>query len=276
MFSGVTLFTGTQATVTVRSASSAHGIVFRRVDLPRSQPIPADVAHVVPEARRTVLSADPRDPAAASVQTVEHLLSALAGLGITDAQIDVNGPEIPVLDGSAKEFVEGVARAGIAELQGKCRVVRVTKSLRIEERGGEIEALPSEEPGLSLEYHLDYGAGSPLPTQSCTIRVPMGGVVQGYEKEIAPARTFCLLEEAQAMRKMGLFKHLEPSQMLVIGPEGPIENTYRFPDEPARHKLLDLLGDISLCGRAVQGRIVAHRSGHSLNHLMAKALMEIL
>lgn len=273
---------------------------------------PATAAFLIPERRRTVLGPG-QDQAAAivltgdqlaavspqlarsgprpgspqaqtpdsrpAVQTVEHLLSALAGMGVTDALCVMDGPEIPIGDGSAAPFVEMIRRAGTCPARtdptNAPSTAFVTGLLRVQEGDGVIEAYPSAEPGLSLTYELDYGAGAPIPPQTASLHWTPGTGVAGYAEQIATARTFCLLEEAVAMRKMGLFTSFEPSDLLVIGPSGPIDNAYRFPNEPARHKLLDLLGDLVLAGRPPQARIVARRAGHALNHQMARALASL-
>lgn len=288
---GITLFTGVEAAISIEPAPAGHALVFVRTDHADHRPIPALVSHVVPESRRTVLSSDPRSRDAATVQTVEHLMSALAGLGITDALIRVTGPEIPLGDGSAAIFVEAVLNAGLRELPGAGPApIIVTRPLRI--AGGPDSAAPLIEafphpphpphspPGLSLEYRLEYPA-QPIPwaahlAQSATLDLSPAttGAPATYARDIAPARTFSLAPEAQALRAAGLFGHLSPDHMLVIGEHGPVQNSYRFPNELARHKLLDLLGDLALVGRPIQGRIVASRSGHAQNHEMARLLTE--
>lgn len=279
-FEGVTLFTGVRAALAVHPAAAHHGLRFRRADLPGSPAIPATHAHVVPESRRTVLSADPADPKAPTVQTVEHLLSALAGLGITDALVELHGPEVPIADGSAAPFVDALTAAGVAEFaRADARVATVAEPIVLDDAKTRIEALPlapGDEPGLHLTYRLDYGPGAPIPAQEASLVLPLGAPARGYAAGVAPARTFCLAQEAQAMRQMGLFTHLSPRDMLVIGPEGPVDNAYRFPDEPARHKLLDLLGDLALSGVPVSGRVVATRTGHAHNHAMAKRLAALI
>jgi UDP-3-O-acyl N-acetylglucosamine deacetylase len=273
-FRGITLFTGVQSRVTVKPAAAGSGIGFLRIDLPAHRPIPARVGHVVPETRRTVLALDPQDRASPSVQTVEHVMSALAGLGVTDALVEVEGPELPIGDGSALPFVEMLQAAGLAELGGAALgPIVVRERMEIEDgRGGKIVAEPREGEGLELVYHLDYGPGAPLPAQSARFVSRPGE--DDYAAAIAPARTFSTLDEAKAMRKMGLFAHLTAAEMLVIGPEGPVENAYRFSDEPARHKVLDMLGDLALAGggRPIRGRVTAWRTGHALNHAMAGRL----
>jgi UDP-3-O-acyl N-acetylglucosamine deacetylase len=284
----VTLFTATHSSLIIRPAPGGHGIVFRRTDLPDQPRIPAIITHLIPESRHTVLAADPSDraaagsPAGAVVHTVEHILSALAAMGVTDALLDLHGPEVPIGDGSAALFTDAIAEAGVRELPAMPGTapapIRVRERIEVADRSAMIEVLPPVGPGdcLELEYRLDYGASSPIPAQRavCRLTHTAGADAAGYRREVAPARTFCLLEEAQAMQKMGLFRHLSPSDMLVIGEDGrPIDNELRFADEPARHKLLDLIGDLALAGRPIIGRVIASRSGHALNHEAARRLL---
>jgi len=284
---GITLFTGVQSGVIIKPADRGNGITFSRADMGGHTPIPASVDHVIPETRRTVLAVNVNDASAAdkgsvSVQTVEHIMSALAGLGITDAIVEVDGPELPIADGSALPFVEAIVAAGIMNLGGgvvEPIVIREPIEI-IDPRGvaaGRIVAEPGDATGLELIYHLDYGSAAPLPAQTARFVSTPGS--DAYAAAVAPARTFSTLDEAQAMRKMGLFGHLTATEMLVIGPDGPVENAYRFSDEPARHKLLDMLGDLALAGggvgRPIRGRITAWRSGHALNHAMARRLAEM-
>ena len=259
------------AHITSAPAAPGAGIAFVRSDLANHPPIAAVAARVVPESRRTVLALNQADRAGPSVQTVEHLMSALAGLGITDAIVEVSAPELPIGDGSSRLFVEAIRAAGLADLDGDLDPIIVTERIEMEDgRGGRIAAEPRQEPGLELVYHLDYGPGAPLPAQTARFTSLPGN--DDYSAAIAPARTFSTADEVIMLRKMGLFGHLTASEMLVIGPGGPIDNAYRFSDEPARHKVLDMLGDLALAGRPIRGRVTAWKSGHSLNHSMAARL----
>lgn len=283
---GLSLFTGARTSLRLLPAPATSPIVFRRTDLPATPEIHAHVSRVIPESRRTVLSLNPADPLAPTVQTVEHVLSALAGLGITSAILELHGPEVPIGDGSAQPFVDAILRAGgpspahISHTDPTTDLslpVAVRSPFFIENNGGRIDALPSSRPGLFLEYHLEYPPDSGIPPQSATLDLPESGPWPAplYVREIAPARTFSLLAEAQAARAAGMFAHLEPKDSLVIGPSGPIDNALRFANEPARHKLLDLLGDLSLAGRPIHARIVAQKTGHAHNHAMAQALSRL-
>lgn len=273
---GATLFTGASTTITIRRPDAdLSGIFFQRMDLASRPLIPARHANLFPEPRRTVLQAA---GTATRVETVEHVLSALAGLGITDAILEIDGAEVPVGDGSAKPFVDAILGAGLLDLDPlhsngtDPTPIMIRVPAVFGDSSGNIEVFPTGVPGLELVYKLDYGTDSPIPAQEASLFLPPSRSNGEYSAQIAPARTFCLLAEAQAMRKMGLFAHLEPRDLLVIGEHGPIDNAFRFENEPARHKLLDLLGDLSLTGRPIWGRIVASKSGHSLNHSVAAAL----
>jgi UDP-3-O-[3-hydroxymyristoyl] N-acetylglucosamine deacetylase/3-hydroxyacyl-[acyl-carrier-protein] dehydratase len=254
------------AEVRIRPAEADSGIVFVRCDLSPEVRIPADADHAVPRARRTALKSGE-----ASIDTVEHCLSALAGLGVDNALVEVHGPELPCGDGSAMLFVDAILEAGLAEQSAPRRVFRIREPIVIEEGPTMIAALPSEAPGLRVCYELDYGDHSDRIRRQ-TMSFDPG--LADYRREIAPARTYSLKEEAESLQAAGLGTHLSPKDVLVIGPQGPIDNAFRFPDEPARHKVLDALGDLSLVGRPLQGRILAVRSGHALNRRLALRIRE--
>ncbi len=260
---GVGLFSGVASRVTIRPSGPDEGIVFRRVDLPGSPTVPARVEFVADRPRRTALARGE-----AVVETVEHCLAALAGLGVDNAVIDVEGPEVPAGDGSAAPFADAVMAAGLVEQDAPRRVLSISSPVTVREGDASITALPSEEGSTEMVYVMDHGSGSTIPAQAHTYVLTPAS----FMEQIAPARTFSTQAEAEAMWQRGLFRHLTPRDMLVIGPSGPIENAYRFQDEPVRHKLLDLLGDLALTGRPIRGRIIAVRSGHSLNHRMAREL----
>lgn len=268
------LFTSGAAEAVMLPAPPGTGIRFRRADLPGSEPIPAVPASLVRDtrafglalpvpARNTVLAAGERGPV---VITVEHVLSALAGMGVTDALIEVSGPELPIGDGSAAPFARALEAAGVVEHGSPIEPIAPGTEILVGDPGGpHVVARPSAV--CRYRYELDYGAHSALR--------PHGAEWEhgpDYARAVAPARTFCLQEEAEAMRAAGLFRHLTTRDMLVVGPRGPIDNTYLFEDEPARHKLLDLIGDLALAGRPLRAEVIARRSGHALNHEMARRL----
>lgn len=260
------LFTGTPVTVTMHPAGADEGIRFRRIDLEGQPIIAARIDHVVDRPRRTTLQVGE-----VTIETVEHCLSALAGMGVDNAMIDLDGPELPMGDGSAGEFVSAIGDAGIVDLDAPRRPLIITEPITVRDGDAMVAALPSDASESEMMYVLDYGPESVIHRQIHTFDV----CPSIYIEQIAPARTFSTRVEAEAMWERGMFQHLTPKDMLVIGESGPIENSYRFDNEPVRHKVLDLIGDLSLLGRPLQGRIVAVRSGHALNHKMARSLLEV-
>jgi UDP-3-O-acyl N-acetylglucosamine deacetylase len=263
------LFTGRPVSAAFLPAPAGTGILFRRTDLPNSAAIPGTIASLAVQppgipARNTALGVG-----SAGVLTIEHALSALSGLGISDVIIELDGPELPIGDGSAAIFTEALWAAGLRYAAQDVAPLTISGEVTVEGAGGaRITARPRSVAGCSYTYELDYGGGGVIAAQSATFDTARGD----YRADIAPARTFCTLAEAQAMQKAGLFKDLTPRDLLVIGDAGPIDNAYLFENEPARHKVLDLIGDVSLVGRPLQLDIVAHRSGHALNHQLARAL----
>ncbi len=262
---GMGLFTGAPVSATIRPADEGHGITFVRSDLEGSPQIAARVEHVIERPRRTTLKRGE-----IAIEMVEHCMAALVGTGIDNCIVEVDGPELPAGDGSAMLFVEAIDRVGRIEQSAPRNYLVVDTPITVREGDSTMAALPIDSQSLELLYVLDYGEGSPIRRQvhSATL------TGEEFRSGIAPARTFSTEQEAMAMRAKGLFAHLTAKDMLVLGPGGPIDNTLRFDDEPVRHKVLDLLGDIHLAGRPILGRIVAHRAGHKLNHKLARELVE--
>lgn len=293
---GKGLLLGEDATVSIEPAPVNHGIVFERIDCSPPVRIPALATNIVLRARRTTLKVD--TPAGALVETVEHCMSALAGLRIDNALIRIHGPELPCGDGSAAPFVEPILEAGIVEQDAPRKTYRITEPIVVEEGDAMLAAFPSEEDGLKLIFDLDYGDNShriKRQTQSFLLNgyegsrhlreqvtgdrehdtaVPCPLSPIPYVEQIARARTYSLKEEAQQLWDSGMCQHLTPRDVLVIGEDGPIDNEYRFDNEPVRHKIVDLLGDLYLVGCEVHGRFVAYKSGHELNRRMCLKIME--
>lgn len=265
--SGRGLFRGEPVECTMLPAPIDHGIIFERIDVDPPVQIQATISNVTPRARRTTLKVGDT-----TVETVEHCLAALAGLGVDNAIIRLSGPELPCGDGSAMPFVEAIQKAGLARQDATRRYCTITEPITVEEGDAMIVALPGQSRDLQVLYDLDYRQDDRIPRQLHAFRLPSDDFVS----ELAPARTFSLVHEAEALWERGMCKHLTPRDVLVIGDEGPIDNSYRFENEPVRHKVLDVVGDLSLLGRPIHGRIVAYRSGHSLNHQMVYRLLEKL
>ncbi|HMN96179.1 MAG TPA: UDP-3-O-acyl-N-acetylglucosamine deacetylase [Phycisphaerales bacterium] len=267
---GKGLLLGEEAVVTFVPAPPDHGIAFERTDLPVPVRIPALVTNVTPRARRTTLKSGE-----ATIETVEHCMSALAGLRIDNVLIRIHGPELPCGDGSAWPFVDALLDAGIVEQDAVRRVFRLEEPIVVEENGAMLAALPhgseAGSDGMQVMFDLDYGPNATRIRRQVHAFAFENG---SYVEEIARARTYSLKEEAQALWDRGLCRHLTPSEILVIGEEGPIDNAYRYDNEPVRHKVLDMLGDLYLVGCEVQCRLVAHRSGHALNRRMGLRIVE--
>lgn len=215
-------------------------------------------------ARRTMLTLGPL-----AVQTTEHLFAALAGLAIDNIVVETDGEELPGLDGSSKNYVELIKRAGIVEQDAQRRFFKTDKVIWCEKGDGFLSIFPSEE--FRITYTLSY-ANAGIGNQFFSIAIDE----KNFESEIAPARTFCAEEEALALLKMGLGKGATHENTLVIGAAGPVNTTLRFPDEPVRHKILDLVGDLYILGMPLKGHVVAIRSGHGLNRELVRKLKQLI
>jgi UDP-3-O-[3-hydroxymyristoyl] N-acetylglucosamine deacetylase / 3-hydroxyacyl-[acyl-carrier-protein] dehydratase len=263
---GPGLFSGEVATLTFAPAAPDSGITFIREQGERVANIQAIVQNVAKRPRRTCLR-----NGSLHVETVEHCLAALSGMGIDNATVKLSGGsagEVPGGDGSSKPFVELLSDAGVEELDAPADPLIIRKPIQVVHGDATLAALPG--PTDHLEIIYDFEAGPPIGRQ--TISFHLGD--DDFVNQLAPARTFVFEQEANEMRNRGIGKHLSHKELLVISPTGPIDNSFRFPDECARHKVLDLIGDLYLVGRPIRGRLVAHKSGHELNHLLARRLLE--
>jgi UDP-3-O-acyl N-acetylglucosamine deacetylase len=250
--------------VEFRPAEANSGIVFVRTDLPQPTRVPANIKHRVETPRRTTLRAN-----GAAVEMVEHILAALAGLQIDNCEIWVNAPEMPGCDGSALPFVEALDTAEPVFQPAPRSQLRVRDTTRLGSDDCWIEAQPSTAPGLSLKFRIDYGRDTAIGRQTFSLDV----TPQTFRRELAPARTFMLKDEADWLQSQGLGTRATSRDLLVFDNNGPIDNELRFRDECVRHKALDLLGDFALAGCDMNGQFVAHRSGHRLNAEMVRALL---
>jgi len=260
---GCGLFLSDPATCTILPAPEDHGIVFERTDLDEPVRIPALITNITQRARRSTLRSGNT-----TVETIEHCMSALAGLQIDNALIQIDGPELPCGDGSALEFVNAIRNSGIVEQEAPRKYHKITEPITVQNGDATLVALPCEQIDFQILFDLDYDGHEILRRQLHAFRMSHGN----YSEEIAPARTFSLQHEAQALWDRGMCTHLTPEDVLVIGEDGPINNSFHFDNEPARHKVLDLIGDLYLLGHPIQGRIVAYRSGHALNHELVRQL----
>lgn len=272
---GPGLFSGEPATLTFAPAERDQGITFVREQDSRVTNIAASVQNVLKRPRRTCLR-----NGTLYVETVEHCLAALSGLGINNAIVKLSGGasgEIPGGDGSSKIFVDAIEEAGIVEQDAPVQPLIIRKPVQVTDRDATLAALPG--PTDYLEIIYDFEADAPLGRQTISFHLrnsngKSNGSMDDFATQLAPARTFVFEHEATELRARGLGKHLSPRDLLVISPTGPIDNAFRFPDECARHKVLDLIGDLYLIGRPIYGRLVAHKSGHALNHQLARKLLQ--
>jgi UDP-3-O-[3-hydroxymyristoyl] N-acetylglucosamine deacetylase len=260
---GVGLHTGRRVGLTFRPAPVDHGIVFRRGDL--GVDIPAHFDRVVRTYLATVLA-----QGEAHVGTVEHVMAALAGCGIDNALVEVDGPELPILDGSAGQFVFLLDCAGIVAQQSARSAVEVLRPVRVSDGEAFAELRPAApgRPGLEMAMSIDFSA----PAIGCQA-LSLVLTPDSFRRELAQARTFALLEEIDRLRAAGYAQGGSLDNAVVLDGERVLNPTgLRMPDECVRHKLLDAVGDLALAGVALRGRFVAHRTGHTLNHRLLQAL----
>ncbi|MEN9654908.1 MAG: UDP-3-O-[3-hydroxymyristoyl] N-acetylglucosamine deacetylase [Chlamydiota bacterium] len=264
--SGIGLFTGETCMVRIGPAPVNQGIVFARVDLPHSPLISARLDNVKETPRSTRLGTE-----AASVVLVEHLLSALYAYGIDNATVEVSGPELPAGDGSAEMYVHLIEQAGI-EVQDEIAVVGFLKQ-PVYWSEGDVHLIALPAPELRLSYTMHYPHSPLLRSQYYSFSVsPLR-----YRQDIAPCRTFSLYEEIMPYVEKGLVKGGGLDNGLVIQGDRILNpGGARFDDEMVRHKILDLLGDLSLIGIRFRGHVIAVRSGHFSNVAFARVLFEAL
>jgi UDP-3-O-[3-hydroxymyristoyl] N-acetylglucosamine deacetylase/3-hydroxyacyl-[acyl-carrier-protein] dehydratase len=228
--------------------------------------IAARVENVLKRPRRTCLR-----NGTLFVETIEHCMAALSGLEIDNAVVRVSGGlagEIPGGDGSSRDFVELLATAGWTDQDAAKMPLIIREPVTVTDGDASLSALPGPTDRLEIVY--EFEAPAPVGRQVFSFHVG----ADDFITQLAPARTFSFEAEAREAQARGIGKHLTPRDVLVINANGPIDNSFRFPDECARHKALDILGDLYLVGRPLRGRIVGYKSGHALNHLLAKRLLE--
>lgn len=262
---GVSFLEGRDVEIRFRPAEADSGIVFVRSDLPGGPSVPAHVNHVAPRQRRTTLQKGP-----ATVEMVEHVMAALAGLGVDNCRVEIDGPETPGCDGSSRAFVEAIQGAGVVEQDRPRETLVIDRPVTVREGASVLTAHPGEPDKLVLSYSLDYGRSSPIGSQSYFVEVSP----ESFRRELASSRTFLLESEAKAMRQAGIGRRTTEADLLIFGPDGPIGNELRYRDECARHKVLDMVGDLALLTKDLAGHVVAHRSGHALNASLVRKLLQ--
>lgn len=265
MVQGVGFLQGADVSLRFRPAEAGTGVLFLRSDLPGRPVVPAHIDNVIPRQRRTTIQRGE-----ATVEMVEHVMAALAGLRVDNCLVEIDAPETPGCDGSSQAFVEALNEAGIVELNKEREMLVIDRPITVREGQAVLTAHPGDGTSLVLSYQLDYGRQTPIGAQSLFVDVSP----ETFREELAPSRTFLLETEARALREAGIGARTTETDLLIFGPDGPIGNQLRFPDECVRHKILDMVGDLALLARDLCGHVVAHRSGHQLNAALVRKLVE--
>ncbi len=263
LIDGFGLFGGADVQMSLLPSDANTGLVFERVDLPGRPRIPAHIDNLITQPRRTVLQ-----QGTARVEMVEHVLAALAGMWIDNCRIQLDALEPPIGDGSSLEIVEAILHAGIAEQAAPKVQIPVSTSLNVSSshERGTIQAEPAT--SWTIRYDLDYGDTVIRPQSFAATITP-----EEFVREIAFARTFVLESEVAMLKARGFGQRATPQNLLVFGKQGIVENRLRAADECARHKLLDCIGDLALCGGSPVGHFHAIQSGHHLNHGIVEQML---
>ena len=259
-FTGVGLHSGAPVTLRLLPAPAGSGIVFRRTDLDNFE-IPANCRNVAKVSYATSLMRQ-----GVLISTTEHLLSALIGMGVDNVIVELDNLELPILDGSAVPYVEAFRATGIRVQRRRRESIRILRPIEVRDGDKFIGVYPG--PGYSIQYAIDFPA--PIGRQSTSVDL----AAETYGTAIAPARTFGYKADEKRLRDMGLIRGATPENAIILGAEGPENGSLRFTDEYVRHKILDLIGDLALAGRRIEGRVVAERAGHAMHTALVSRLIK--
>ena len=259
-FTGVGLHSGAPVTMRLLPAPAGSGIVFRRTDLDNFE-IAATGRNVAKVSYATSLMRQ-----GVLISTTEHLLSALIGMGVDNVIVELDNLELPILDGSALPYVEAFRDAGIKTQRRKRESIKVLRAVEVREGDKFIGVYPGS--GYRIQYRIDFPA--PIGRQETSIDL----AAEMYGTFIAPARTFGYKADEKKLRDMGLIRGASQENAIVLGPKGPENGPLRFGDEYVRHKVLDLIGDLALAGRRIEGLVVAERAGHAMHTALVAKLMK--
>ena len=262
---GIGFFHGADVRMRFLPADADTGVRFVRTDLPGRPGVAARIDQVVPAQRRTAVQ-----DGSAKVEMIEHVMAALAGMQVDNCTIEIDAPECPGLDGSSRAYVQLLDEAGVVEQDRPRKALTLERSYVVREGDAVLAAHPGTSDGLTLSYHLDYGQTSPIGNQSVLFAM----TPETFRDQVSPCRTFLLEQEAVALRSMGIGLRTTEADVLLFGPSGVVGNALRFPDECARHKVLDMVGDLALLGMDLHGFVVAHRSGHHTNASLVRKLIQ--
>lgn len=261
--SGTGVHSGKRTNITIKPAREHHGIKFRRVDLPGTQDIQALFKLVVDTSLATVLGTN-----GAIISTIEHLMASFAGLGIDNALVEVDDYEMPIMDGSAKDFTRALTAAGTVQQEAPKHFIIVKKPIQVQDQDKSVIVLP--EACFKITCSIEFS--HPLIGKQA---ITYDRAKNNFERDISHARTFGFIQDLELLRKFSLGKGGSLDNAIVIDKDRILnEEGLRYPDEFVRHKLLDSLGDFSLLGMPIQGHIITHKSGHTLNHLFIKTFLE--
>lgn len=264
IFEGVGLHSGIEATLKLYPAPTNHGIVFERIDLSPRIKIPAYFKSVIGTSMATSLGVATRPEY--RISTVEHLMAALYALGITNLIAEINGPEIPILDGSATVFIKKILKAGIELQPFSHKILRILKPIKVYRDGTVCELLPRENLRLTTSVDFPHPA---IGLQTFALDL----TPETFKTDIAEARTFGFQADLEKLRSRNLAKGASLKNVLAFSSDGILNpEGSRFPDECVRHKLLDAIGDLALCGCWIEGELVSFRGGHSIHLTLLESL----
>jgi len=259
-FAGVGLHSGADVTMRLLPAAAGSGIVFRRTDLDNFE-IPAIGRNVAKVSYATSLMRQ-----GVLISTTEHLLSACIGMGVDNVIVELDNLELPILDGSAMPYVEAFLNLGIRTQRRRRETIRVLRPVEVREGNKFIGVYPGA--GYRISYAIEFP--SPIGQQKTCVDL----ATETYGSEIAAARTFGYKADEQKLRDMGLIRGAGPENAIILGAKGPINGPLRFADEYVRHKVLDLIGDLALAGRRIEGHVVAERAGHAMHTALVSRLLK--
>jgi UDP-3-O-[3-hydroxymyristoyl] N-acetylglucosamine deacetylase len=264
-FEGVGLHSGTPVRMVLHPAPANHGIRFHRTDIELGD---ATIPALWNRVDRTPLCTRLENDAGVSVSTVEHVMAALSGCGVHNALIEINGPEVPILDGSAAPFMRGIMRHGVRLQSAPLRAIEVLMPISVEHDDAKATLLPSDR--LEISFSIDFDDAA-IGQQSKTLDMRNGA----FARELCDSRTFCRQSDVDDMHENGLaLGGTLENAVVVDGDEVLSPGGFRHADEAVRHKMLDALGDLALAGAPILGRYVGNRAGHSLTNTLLRALFE--
>ncbi|NNL73307.1 MAG: UDP-3-O-acyl-N-acetylglucosamine deacetylase [Silicimonas sp.] len=263
-FTGIGLHTGRAVRMTIHPASAEYGIWFRRTDIDDNRD--TLIAARWDRVTDTQLNTRIENADGVGVSTIEHVMAALAGCGVHNVLIEIDGAEVPLLDGSSKAFVSAILSRGLRRLDAPVRAIRILKPVTVRQGDAHATLMPSD--GLKIEFHIDFDDAA-IGQQSKSLNMANGAFI----RELCDSRTFCRKSDIDDMREQGLILGGSVTSAVVVDGEAVVTpGGLRHEDEPVRHKMLDALGDLTLAGAPVLARYVGYRAGHAMTNKLLRAL----